>query len=194
MGPPLWTEVFTLKMVNTAIHCPSLTNRDRALPGAGSPAADAAVLAGAARPAAITTGCARPLSGPSSMAASTTAAARRQLAARPLRTRINPWINLLARLLLMKKIATRNSEIDQNCIIWTLRPTRNFVREQLREQLDTAGAPPGMAGPWAQGSVSALFVEGYASQLSYKPGDLLSLHINTSAPEFHIDIARVGLN
>jgi hypothetical protein len=37
-----------------------------------------------------------------------------------------------------------------------------------------------------------LFIEGYAGQVSYRPGDELSLHVSTSAPKFAVEIARVG--
>lgn len=37
-----------------------------------------------------------------------------------------------------------------------------------------------------------LFIEGYAGQVSYKPGEELSLHVSTSAPAFAVEIARLG--
>lgn len=37
-----------------------------------------------------------------------------------------------------------------------------------------------------------LFVEGYAGQISYKPGEELSLHVSSSSPKFSVEIARVG--
>ncbi|MFN0069698.1 MAG: hypothetical protein ACKVYV_18935, partial [Limisphaerales bacterium] len=37
-----------------------------------------------------------------------------------------------------------------------------------------------------------LFVEGYAGQVSYAPGEALTLHVSTSAPRFAVEIARVG--
>lgn len=37
-----------------------------------------------------------------------------------------------------------------------------------------------------------LFLEGYAGQVSYKPGEELSLHVSTSAPKFAVEIARLG--
>lgn len=37
-----------------------------------------------------------------------------------------------------------------------------------------------------------LFVEGYAKQVSYAPGDELTLHVSTSAAEFAVEISRVG--
>jgi N,N-dimethylformamidase beta subunit-like protein len=38
----------------------------------------------------------------------------------------------------------------------------------------------------------ALFVEGYAGQVSYKPGEELSLHVSTSAERVAVEIARLG--
>ncbi len=37
-----------------------------------------------------------------------------------------------------------------------------------------------------------LFVEGYATQVSYAPGETVSLHVSTSAPEFAVEIVRLG--
>lgn len=37
-----------------------------------------------------------------------------------------------------------------------------------------------------------LFVEGYANQVSYAPGEKLTLHVSTSAPEFSVEIVRIG--
>jgi hypothetical protein len=37
-----------------------------------------------------------------------------------------------------------------------------------------------------------LFVEGYATQNSYQPGDEVAFHLSTSAPKFTVEIARVG--
>ncbi len=39
---------------------------------------------------------------------------------------------------------------------------------------------------------AALFVEGYASQVSYAPGEDLVLHVSTSAPNFTVTISRMG--
>ena len=39
---------------------------------------------------------------------------------------------------------------------------------------------------------SALFVEGYADQLSYVAGDTLNFHVSTSAPRFSVEINRLG--
>jgi len=38
----------------------------------------------------------------------------------------------------------------------------------------------------------SLVVEGYASQVSYKPGEPLQLHVSTSASTFSVEIARLG--
>lgn len=37
-----------------------------------------------------------------------------------------------------------------------------------------------------------IFVEGYAGQVSYKPGEELSLHVSTSASKFAVEITRLG--
>jgi hypothetical protein len=37
-----------------------------------------------------------------------------------------------------------------------------------------------------------LFVEGYSGQVSYAPGDELTLHVSTSAAKFSVEILRVG--
>ena len=52
-----------------------------------------------------------------------------------------------------------------------------------------------VAGPVAWGDSSdpkPLFVEGYAGQMSYKPGEELALHVSTTASVFSIEIARLG--
>ena len=41
-------------------------------------------------------------------------------------------------------------------------------------------------------SVPSLFVEGYAEQLSYTPGDEVAFHISTSAAKFFVEISRIG--
>ena len=41
--------------------------------------------------------------------------------------------------------------------------------------------------------VSSLFVEGYADQLSYRPGDTVRLHVSTSAELYAIEVARWGV-
>jgi len=46
--------------------------------------------------------------------------------------------------------------------------------------------------PWTSGDSPPLFVEGYSNLLSYKPGDELRLHVNTSVDSFDVEIARVG--
>ena len=38
----------------------------------------------------------------------------------------------------------------------------------------------------------SLYVEGYAGQVSYQPGDELQLHVSTTAPTFALEIARLG--
>ncbi|HVJ67280.1 MAG TPA: N,N-dimethylformamidase beta subunit family domain-containing protein [Caulifigura sp.] len=38
----------------------------------------------------------------------------------------------------------------------------------------------------------SLFIEGYASQVSYAPGEEVALHVSTSAPNFTLNIARLG--
>src|SRR5436189_2806052 len=37
-----------------------------------------------------------------------------------------------------------------------------------------------------------LFIEGYAGQLSYAPGETASLHVSTSAAKFSVEVARIG--
>ena len=39
---------------------------------------------------------------------------------------------------------------------------------------------------------NSLFVEGYAKKVSYDPGETLTLHVSTSAPEFSAEMVRVG--
>lgn len=43
-----------------------------------------------------------------------------------------------------------------------------------------------------QGELKPLYVEGYASQVSYRPGDEFALHASTSAAKFTVEIARWG--
>jgi hypothetical protein len=37
-----------------------------------------------------------------------------------------------------------------------------------------------------------LFVEGYTRQVSYAPGEEITFHVSTSAPDFAVEIARLG--
>ena len=46
--------------------------------------------------------------------------------------------------------------------------------------------------PWTSGDSPPLFVEGYSNLLSYKAGDELRLHVNTSVDSFDVEIARIG--
>jgi len=48
------------------------------------------------------------------------------------------------------------------------------------------------AGLNAADEPQPLFVEGYASQVSYAPGEELTLHVSTSAENFAVEITRVG--
>ena len=38
----------------------------------------------------------------------------------------------------------------------------------------------------------ALYVEGYAGESSYRPGDEAAIHVSTSAPKYSVEIARIG--
>src|SRR5262245_10908704 len=38
----------------------------------------------------------------------------------------------------------------------------------------------------------SLFIEGYTDQLSYEAGDLIKLHVSTSASRYGLEIARLG--
>ncbi len=49
----------------------------------------------------------------------------------------------------------------------------------------------GMTG-WAYEAPRSLFVEGYAGEVSYAPGDELTLHVSTSAARFSVEIVRIG--
>ena len=37
-----------------------------------------------------------------------------------------------------------------------------------------------------------LFLEGYAGQVSYRPGEEVALHVSTSAARFQVEVARLG--
>ena len=39
---------------------------------------------------------------------------------------------------------------------------------------------------------TAFFVEGYASEVSYAPGELVQLHVSSSARFFSVEISRLG--
>ena len=41
-------------------------------------------------------------------------------------------------------------------------------------------------------NVPSLFVEGYAGQRSVSPGDTVPFHVSTSAPDFAVEISRIG--
>ena len=53
-----------------------------------------------------------------------------------------------------------------------------------------------VALPWAaaaqQVEPPALFIEGYAGQLSYAPGDEVELHVSTSAEKYSLEVSRLG--
>src|SRR5262245_24344887 len=38
----------------------------------------------------------------------------------------------------------------------------------------------------------SLFIEGYTDQLSYEAGDLIKLHVSTTASRYGLEIARLG--
>ena len=42
------------------------------------------------------------------------------------------------------------------------------------------------------GGVPSLFIEGYTGQVSYEPGDELTLHVSTAASVFGVEISRIG--
>lgn len=44
----------------------------------------------------------------------------------------------------------------------------------------------------SQPEAPALYIEGYADQLSYQAGDKVRLHVSTTAPKWSLEIARVG--
>jgi hypothetical protein len=46
--------------------------------------------------------------------------------------------------------------------------------------------------PAVEAALRPLYVEGYPGQMSYEPGDTLSLHVSSSAPSFELEIARIG--
>ena len=45
---------------------------------------------------------------------------------------------------------------------------------------------------WPMEMIQALFVEGYADQVSYKAGDTARFHVSTSAESYALEIARIG--
>lgn len=45
---------------------------------------------------------------------------------------------------------------------------------------------------WGEDEPRPLFVEGYAGQVSYAPGEELTLHVSTSAARFSVEILRIG--
>lgn len=49
-----------------------------------------------------------------------------------------------------------------------------------------------LAGTTRADAPASLTIEGYAGQVSYRPGDELSLHVSTPAPTFSIQISRLG--
>lgn len=48
------------------------------------------------------------------------------------------------------------------------------------------------AGDGNQPEPPPLYIEGYADQLSYQPGDIIRLHVCTAAPKWSLEIARIG--
>ncbi len=71
------------------------------------------------------------------------------------------------------------------------------IRDYCRLAVAVAGclaiAWPATDSCWAVDSAPvSLSIEGYAGQISYKPGQELTLHVSTTAPNFEIAIARLG--
>ena len=48
------------------------------------------------------------------------------------------------------------------------------------------------AAAWAIDEGRSLYIEGYAGDISYAPGDELQLHLSTTSPTYDLEIARVG--
>lgn len=46
--------------------------------------------------------------------------------------------------------------------------------------------------PRAERELRPLYIEGYADQLSYRAGEVVSLHVSTSAPLYDMEVARIG--
>lgn len=76
-------------------------------------------------------------------------------------------------------------------VVWLLNRRKNLV--WLLPVLGVVGAI-GVDPVWAAdlADPKPLFVEGYAGQVSYKPGENLTLHLSSSAPAVAIEIARLG--
>ena len=60
------------------------------------------------------------------------------------------------------------------------------------KRLAIAGLCALLATPSLAQEVKPLFIEGYAGQLSYRPGDAATFHISTSAKTYSLEIAREG--
>jgi hypothetical protein len=69
-------------------------------------------------------------------------------------------------------------------------PFTRFTMRKLLLLLSATLAP--FAPAMADEGPRALFIEGYASQLSYAPGEEVSLCVSTSAEKFVVEFARVG--
>ena len=46
--------------------------------------------------------------------------------------------------------------------------------------------------PRVEQALRPLYIEGYADQLSYQAGEVVQLHVSTSAPVFALEVARIG--
>lgn len=49
-----------------------------------------------------------------------------------------------------------------------------------------------LAADEVQSDIRALYIEGYADQLSYQPGDTVKFHVSTTAPKWSLEIVRLG--
>ncbi|MFM8357459.1 MAG: hypothetical protein ACKOET_02770 [Verrucomicrobiota bacterium] len=53
-------------------------------------------------------------------------------------------------------------------------------------------ASAGSVAAAAADEASPLYIEGYAGQVSYAPGEALTLHVSTTAEAFEVEVARLG--
>lgn len=73
--------------------------------------------------------------------------------------------------------------------------THGSTRRQFLRQTTTGlGAAALLASGIAKGQeVKPLFIEGYSGQVSYAPGEEVTVHVTTSAANFTLEVARQGL-
>src|SRR5262245_55143473 len=64
-------------------------------------------------------------------------------------------------------------------------------RRTLLKSISAVALPIGVAAA-AEDIPQSLYVEGYTNQVSYAPGEDVILHVSTTAPNYTVEVSRLG--